>query len=310
MIKKYHGVIPAIISPVNEDETIDVFGYQRLLDYCIEGGLHGIFAAGTNGETLALTQSERNKVIKVTLDHVNGRVPVIAGVMDSSTKRVVENIKALEDMGGTCVAVTSIFYDRHTSQDVTIRHFEKILKETNVDVFVYNIPPFTGIKLTPATVIKIAGLDDRIVGYKDSSGAYAEFLQVVAKFKNTPFSCLQGITGTAMSSLLMGADGYVPALAPAFPRLFADSYEAAISGDLELTYKYNNLIMETSKLLGMTINATAATKYAISLRGFTDKRVIYPQDTIQPHEEEMISQKVAEIDSIYASLKSELKVTL
>lgn len=307
MKKTYQGIIPPIISPVDQKENIDCEGYKALLEYCIENGLHGIFVAGTNGETMALTQNQRETIIALTLKQVNGRVPVIAGVMDSSTKRVIENIKALEAMGGTCAAVTPIFYDRHTSQDETIRHFEKILKETETDLVIYNIPAFTGIRLTAETVIKIAELDDRVVAYKDSSGAYGDFMKVLSKYEATPFSVMQGVTPQALSSVLMGADGFVPALAPAFPKMFVSAYNAAKAGDIGLTKQYNRLIMESSKILGMTANATAATKFAISLRGFTDKRVIFPQDTISREEEENIRKKLEEIDTDYQRIEGSHK---
>jgi len=302
--KKYFGIIPPIITPVDEKENVDEQGFRGLLDYCVDNGLHGIFVAGTNGETMALTQAERNRAIKIALDQVNGRVPVIAGVMDSSTRRVIENIKALEDMGGTCAAVTSIFYARHTSQDETVRHFEKILKETNVDLIIYNIQPFTGLNLSAATVQKIAALDDRVVGYKDSSGSFGEFVQVLSRYKDTPFSVMQGITPQALSAVLLGADGFVPALAPCFPEMFVSAYEAARDKNVELTWKYNELIRESSKILGMSKNATAAAKYAISLRGFSDKRVIWPQDFTLPEDEAKIKDKVAEVDAMYEALKN------
>lgn len=305
MDKKYHGIIPPIVTPIDSNENVDEEGFRALLDYCIDGGLHGIFVAGTNGETMQLTQAERNKAIKIALDQVNSRVPVIAGVMDSSTRRVIENIKALEDIGGTCAAVTSIFYDRHTSQDETIRHFEKILKETNVDLIIYNIPPFTGVKLNAATVLEIAALDKRVVAYKDSSGAYAEFMRVLSVYRDTPFGVLSGVTGQALSAVLMGADGFVPALGPAFPEMFVSAYEAAKKKDVDLTRKYNELIRHSSMILGMTKNGTAAAKYAISLRGHIDKRVIMPQDIISKDEEEKIEEKVKEVDEMYKALKAD-----
>lgn len=303
MDKKYHGIIPPVISPVKSDETIDVEGYKALLDYCIEGGLHGIFVAGTNGETMALTQKERNKIIGVTLEHVSDRVPVIAGAMDSSTKRVIENIKEIEAMGGRCAAVTPIFYDRHTSQEESVRHFSRILDKTSLDIIIYNIPAFTGIKLNADTVIKISNLDKRVVAYKDSSGSYAEFMRVLSTFENTGFSVMQGVTGQALSAVLMGADGFVPALAPAFPEMFVDAYNTAREGNIELTKKFNKLIMKSSEILSMCKNATAAAKYAISLRGFTDKRVMWPQDMIRPLEEERIKKHFKEVEDEYAQLK-------
>lgn len=304
MNKKYHGIIPPIISPIDENENIDVYGYKALLDYCVEGGLHGIFVAGTNGETMALTQKERNKIIRVTIDHIAGKIPVIAGAMDTSTRRVIENIKEIEYSGGTCAAVTPIFYDRHTSQDETVRHFERILSETSIDLVIYNIPAFTGLKLNADTVIKIAKLDKRVVAYKDSSGSYAEFMQVLNEFENTNFSVMQGVTGQALSAVVMGADGFVPALAPAFPEMFVSAYNAAKEKNVDLTKKYNSLIMESSKILKMSKNATAAAKYAISLRGFTDKRVVFPQDTLLQEEEVIIKNKFYEIEKAYIDIKN------
>lgn len=188
MAKKYHGVIPPIITPVNSDETVDEAGFRSIIDYCLEGGLHGLFVAGTNGDTMALTQKERNHAIQIALDQVHGRVPVMCGVMDTSTKRVIENIKALEQMGGSCAVVTPVFYDRHTSQDETVRHFEEILKATSIDLALYNIPPFVGTKVDAATVIKITELDKRVVAYKDSSGAFTDFQQVLSHYRDTDFA--------------------------------------------------------------------------------------------------------------------------
>lgn len=303
--KKYHGIIPPIISPVREDESIDTKGYEKLLEHCIRGGVHGIFVAGTNGETMALTQKARNEIIAITLEKVDGRIPVIAGVMDTSTKRVVENIRELEKLGGTCAAVTSIFYDRHTSQDETVRHFDSILSKTNLDIAVYNIPTFTGIRLTADTIIKIAGLDDRIVAYKDSSAHYVDFLKVLNRCRGDGISILQGVTGHAMSSLLMGADGFVPALAPVFPELFVSAYEAGKGKNIERIRRYDDLLMKSSAILGMTKNATAAAKYAISLLGHTRKEIIFPQDSITGSEEESIRMKVSEINREYSLLKKE-----
>ena len=309
MVKKYHGVIPPIITPVNSDETVDEGGFRQIIDYCIDGGLHGLFVAGTNGDSMALTQKERNHAIQIALDQVRGRVPVMCGVMDTSTKRVIDNIKALEQMGGTCAVVTPVFYDRHTSQAETLRHFERILRETSVKLALYNIPPFVGTKVDAATVIKIAELDRRVVAYKDSSSAFADFQQVLSHFKNNPdFSVLQGITPHAMTSILLGADGFVPALSVCFPQMFVSAYEAAACRNIELALAYDDLIRESSKILKMTKNATAATKFAVSLRGFTSDLVISPQDPILESEKDAIRTAVANIDARYLALRAQYTV--
>lgn len=302
MIKKYHGVIPPIITPVDENENVDEEGFRALIEHCIEGGLHGIFVAGTNGECMQLTQKERNRAIRIALDQAKGRIQVVCGIMDSSTRRVIDNLKELEDMGGTCGVVTSIFYARHTSQDESIRHFEAISKASDIDLLIYNMPSMTNLAFTPATVMTIGDMD-HVMGYKDSAPNYGAFMQVLAKYKNTPFACLQGVTAQAVSALLMGADGFVPALAPLFPEMFVDAYEAGISGDTERAWRYNELIRESSKILGMSKNMTAAAKYAISTLGLTDKRIIRPQDGTTPAEEEKMDKQIALVNELYAKEK-------
>ena len=105
MTKKYIGVIPPIITPVDEHENVDEKGFRKLISHCIENGIHGIFVAGSNGECLALTQAERDRAIKIAIDETAGRVPVMAGVMDSSTRRVIEMLAAglpYKDVADAC----------------------------------------------------------------------------------------------------------------------------------------------------------------------------------------------------------------
>ncbi len=305
MNKKYYGVIPPIITPVDARENVDEEGFRKLIDHCMDGGLHGIFVAGSNGECMALTQKERDNAIRIAVEQCGDRVPVMAGVMDTSTRRVIENIKKLEQLGGTCAVVTSIFYARHTSQDETIRHFEQISRETNVDVMIYNIPMFTNLKLTVNAMQEIAKFD-RVVGIKDSSGDFAAFQQLMTHFAGKDFAMLQGTTAYAMVSMLLGSDGFVPSIAPVFPELFVEAFEAGRSGDIGLAMKYDVLLRETSKILGMTKNATSANKFAISTLGYTDKRVIAPQDSILPEEEKKIIAKIAEVHEMHAALKASL----
>lgn len=293
-MKKYFGVIPPIITPIDENEDVDEKGFRRLLRHCVDKGLHGIFVAGTNGETMALTQEQRDRAISIALDEVGDSIPVMAGVMDTSTRRVVENIKRLEQMGGTCAVVTPIFYARHTTQDETIRHFEKITRESKIDIVIYNIPPFTGLSMTFDTVKRIASMD-HIVGYKDSSGNFPDFVKCLMYFKGKDFCLLQGSTALAAASMLMGADGFIPSIAPLFPSLFIELYEAGKAGNIARTMEINELIAETSAILSMSKNQISANKFAISRLGFTSKRVIAPLEPLSLEEERKICEKIDEI---------------
>ncbi len=185
-----------------------------------------------------------------------------------------------------------------------MRHFEQILKETSVDLVIYNIPAFTGQTLTAATIKRIAALDSRVAGYKDTSNNFADFSLLLDELGDTPFCMLQGASNLAMPAMLLGADGFVPAMATCFPQLFVDAYEAGKCRNLPLAKAYAELMRRCGKVLAMSKNATASAKYAISLRGFTRKDVIMPQDGTLPEEEAAIREAVAQIDADYADLKS------
>lgn len=283
MKQKLFGVVPPIITPVDEYERVDEKGLRLLIDHCIDHGIHGLFVCGSNGECMALTQAERDRAIRIALDECAGRVPVIAGVMDSSTKRVIENVKRFEDMGGQTAVVTPVFYARHAAPDETVRHFEDISAATEADLMIYNIPMFTGQNLTADTVIRISQID-RVTGVKDTSGSLPAFIRLLNHFKGTDFRVLQGSTNLAVPSMLMGADGYVPSLAPLFPKAHIMVYEYGKARDIDNAMKWGAILDEICKIYPMAKSQTASTKYAMSTLGFTDKRVIRPSEPITAEE--------------------------
>lgn len=285
---KYFGVIPPIVTPVDAYEHVDESALRKVVQRCKETGLHGVFVAGSNGECMALTQKERNRAIRIVLDEAGTDYPVMCGVMDSSTQRVIENIKALEDMGGSVAVVTPIFYARHATPEETLIHFEEILKHTSLDLMIYNIPMFTGCKLSAKSIIGIAELSPRVVGVKDTCGDFPQFIQLLRRFKNTSFSVLQGATNLAAASMLLGADGYVPSLAPVFPVPHLKVYEHGKQGEIEKTMEWNDVLMDVCRLYPLARSQTASTKYAMSKLGFMDPRVIRPSEPITQEEREKI----------------------
>lgn len=294
MSKEIIGVIPPIITPIDEHEKVDEKGLRLLIDHCIEHGIHGIFVCGSNGECMSLTQEQRDRAIKIALDECAGRVPVIAGCMDSSTQRVIENIKRLEDMGGRTAVVTPVFYARHATQEETVRHFEEISKHTSADLMIYNIPPFTGQNLTADTIIKISQID-KVIGVKDTSGNFPAFIKLLNHFRGTDFLVHQGSTNLAAPSMLMGADGYIPSLAPLFPKAHLKLYEYGRAGDIENTIKWGAIVDEICKLYPMAKSQTASTKYAMSKLGFVDKRVCQPTEPITADEMKRIDAHIEKL---------------
>ena len=299
MQKKFFGVVPPIITPINQNEKVDEAGFRRLLSHCIATGIHGIFVAGTNGETMALTQAERDRAISIAINECAGKIPVMCGVMDSGTVRVIENIKRLEQMGGEAAVVTPAFYAKNVTQDEILRHFEQISHHANIDLYIYNIPPYSGATITADTVFTISKMD-HIKGYKDSSGNLADFIKCVNYFKNTDFVLLQGISNLAAPAILAGGDGYVPSIAPLFPELYCGVYQYAAMGDVKNTMRYNEILMEAQKILSMSKNPLSSNKYALSLLGFTSAQVLEPTMPVTWQEGEAIKKKAEKVFELAA----------
>lgn len=295
MKQKIYGVVPPISTPIDEHEHVDEKALRKLIDHCIDKGLHGIFVCGTNGECLGLTQTERNRAIKITLDQVAGRVPVLAGCMDTSTARVIDNIKAFEQMGGQTAVVTPEFYSRHSTPDETIRHFEQVAKHTEADIFIYNIPPFTGNTISPKAVFEMATFD-HIVGYKDTSGQFGDFLRCLNHFRGTDFMLFQGMTQLAGVSLLMGADGFIPNISPVVPELCLKVYDYAKAGDIEKLKVYCELLLEAQDSFSNAKYGIAACKAACSMLGFMDQRMCQPSEPVTPEQKEKIRQALQRVE--------------
>ena len=294
MSKEIIGVIPPIITPIDEHEKVDEAGLRKLINHCIDHGIHGIFVCGSNGECMSLTQAQRDRAIQIALDECAGRVPVIAGCMDSSTQRVIENVQRLEEMGGTTAVVTPVFYARHATQEETVRHFEEISKNTNANLMIYNIPAFTGQSLTADTIIKISKID-KVIGVKDTSGNFPNFIKLLNYFRGSDFLVHQGATNLAVPSMLMGADGYIPSLAPLFPQAHLKLYEYGKAGDIENAVKWGAIVDEICKLYPMAKSQPAPTKYATSTLGFVDKRVCQPTEPITEEEMKRIDAHIEKL---------------
>lgn len=302
MTKKYTGIIPPIPTPIDERENVDEVALRNLVEHTIETGMDGIFVAGSNGECMGLTQSERDRAIKIVLDQTKGRVPVLAGVMDTSTRRVIENCKRLEDIGGTAAVVTPIFYSRSTNPSETIRHFEMISACTNLDLLIYNIPSYTHNILSPDTVFELAKID-HVVGYKDSSNQMSDMIKCLNHFKGSDFCILQGMVRLAAVSVLLGADGMIPSIATVFPRVCREVFKASKSRDIERMMFWNEIMDRCMEVCSMSSNGTSSTKCALSATGLLSNRMTAPLEPVSESEKEKIYQTVASLQSLIDSIE-------
>ena len=229
-MSKFFGVVPPVVTPLNDDFSVDYASYTRVLEYLIDGGCHGLFALGSTSEVVFYDDAERRKILEHTVKVANGRVPVIAGVIDPTTDRVIRHAQTAKSVGVDAVVVTAPFYTL-TSQAETIDHFRIIRDAVDVPLIAYDIPVCVHTKLARQTVVTLAQ-EGTIIGLKDSSGDDGNFRYALSDLAgNKDVFLMTGSEIVVDNALQMGAHGVVPGLANVDPAGYVRLWDAAQRGD-------------------------------------------------------------------------------
>src|SRR3954465_4759585 len=187
---RLRGIIPPICTPLTGEGAIDVPSVHRLIDYLLANGVHGVFAFGSTGECTSLTARQRETMLAAVIAAVHGRAPVLIGVMDTSTERVIEQGLAARAAGAAALVVAAPFYFR-TTQAETIEHFRLVHAAVDLPIMAYDIPNTVVIKLESATIRQLYE-EGVIIGLKDSSGVVDAFRNTLLRLRNTDFRAFTG----------------------------------------------------------------------------------------------------------------------
>lgn len=224
------GVIPALVTPLDRNGEIQESGLRDVLDYVIEGGVHGVFVLGSSGEIYALNSTQKRRVVEITVEHVAGRVPVYAGASEITTRDCIATAQMVNDIGGVSALSVLTPYFVTPTQAELIRHYRAIAASTELPVILYTNPGRTQVNLEPETVFELAEIDN-IVGIKDSSGD-RQLLERFITDRPNGFSVLVGRDTLILEGLRNGADGAIASTANVAPALVAGIYEAFRAGDI------------------------------------------------------------------------------
>ena len=237
------GIIPPILTPMNDDESINEAELRNHVNRMIDAGVSGIFAFGTNGEAYALSHKEKVQVLKIVVDETKKRVPVYAGTGCVTTKETVTLSKEAEEIGADILSVI-VPYFAAASQDELYDHFKTVAEAVKIPVVLYNIPARTGNALAPATVARLAKDVPNILGAKDSSGNFDNMKQYIELTSDIgkDFSVLSGNDSLILPALMFGGKGGIAGCANVFPHTMVEIYEAFTAGDIERAKKVQDSI--------------------------------------------------------------------
>jgi len=224
------GVLPAVVTPLTAKGSIDEKTLRRLVNYLIDGGVHGLFVVGTVGEFYGLTPEEKREVVQISVDEAKKRVPVYAGAGAITTRECVMLTNIAEESGADAVSVLTPMFISPNQEELYL-HYKTIAQNTSLPVLLYNNLPRTGVNITPATAARLAEIDN-VVGIKDSSGDFTLTAEYIRETRDKCFSVMAGRDTLIHACLCHGGAGAIAACANVAPRLVADIYDKYVAGDL------------------------------------------------------------------------------
>ncbi|MFW5904451.1 MAG: 4-hydroxy-tetrahydrodipicolinate synthase [Candidatus Saliniplasma sp.] len=287
---RFEGIFPAAITPFDEDENLDESKLTEFLDFLIDGGVHGIYLLGTNGEAPLLDMDEKKRVIKLAVEHIDGRVPVVCGTMSNSTKKTIELSRWAEKKDADAVHVIIPYYFP-SPRDTLVKHFKKISSEVDLPIFIYSIPQRTGNDIDMQTLKELSEIDN-VVALKDSSGNLEFFYNAAQETEN--LQLFGGNDSLIYSYLTLGGNGSVTAVGNIFPELVSSVYENFTDGEFEEAKRAQDKVMKISNLVkdGPYLSGV---KTALKLRGMDFGEVRGPLEPFSPKQIESLEKGLKDL---------------
>lgn len=222
------GIIPAIVTPFTADEEVNEQALRQLVRRMVKGGVHGVFALGTNGEFFSLSFEEKVRVAEIVVDEVNGKVPVYLGAGAVSTRETIQLAQAFAKAGADALSVITPYFLPYTQPEM-VDHFTRLAAATDLPIVLYNIPARAGTAINPPTLAQLAKIPN-IVGVKDSSGNFDNILKYISA-TGADFSVLAGTDSLILPALMSGGQGAIAATANLLPEVVVSIYENWQKGD-------------------------------------------------------------------------------
>lgn len=241
-ISRFNGVHTALITPFTATDNLDTEAYKRLVNFQIENGVSGLVPCGTTGESPTLSHDEHDRVIQLTVEYSNGRVPVIAGTGSNATSEAIRLSKHAQCVGADAVLLVNPYYNKPTQKGLYL-HFKAIADSVDIPCIVYNIKGRSGVNVETDTLVALANDCSNINAVKEASGSIIQMEDVV---RRTPsdFITLSGDDNMSLDLIEKGGNGVVSVASNLFPRQMSDMVRLALEGKMEEARAIENTLAD------------------------------------------------------------------
>lgn len=289
-MNKFHGTGVALVTPFKTDGSVDYSALKTVIDYNINGGVEYIVSLGTTGEASTLTSDEKKSVWETTVAHINGRIPLVAGIGGNNTAEVIKDLKRFNSTGFDAILSVCPYYNKPTQEGI-YQHYKAIAGESELPLILYNIPGRTGINMTAETTLRLAHDFTNIIGMKEASGNFEQFNWII-KDKPEDFLFISGDDPITLPLVAMGAAGVISVIGNALPRIFSTMVRMCLDGKfIEAQPLHHSMTVITG--LFFAEGNPAGVKAALKLLGICDDKLRLPLVSVSKTTEQKIMEQLS-----------------
>jgi len=246
-MNKLIGTGVALVTPFKNDLSVDHDALRNIVNFNIENGTNYLVIMGTTGESVTVTKSEKQEIIKIISETNNGRLPLVLGIGGNNTAEVVNEIKNTDLSNITAILSVSPYYSKPT-QEGLYQHFKAVSEASPVPIILYNVPGRTSKNMLPETTLRIARDFENIVAVKEAGNNQQQYLELI-KDKPEDFLVISGDDDLALGAVLAGGAGVISVIGQAFPKDFSQMIQLGLQGKAKEAYKLHFKLMDVTSMI-------------------------------------------------------------
>jgi len=292
-MNKFRGTGIAIITPFNDDLSVDYAALSNLVNFNINNGTDYIVISGTTGESVTITKEEKKEIIKTIIKANNGRVPLVLGIGGNNTANVIEEIKSTDLSGIDALLSVSPYYSK-PQQEGIYQHFKAISKASPIDIILYNVPGRTSSNMSPETTIRLAKDFENIIAVKEAGNNVHQYLKLL-RDKPENFLIISGDDDLVLGVVLAGGAGVISVLAQAVPKQFTRMINLGLEGKAKEAYDMHFQLMDLTSLI-FSENNPAGIKAVLEALDLSKSTVRLPLVEASKELKKNIAQALQKLD--------------
>jgi 4-hydroxy-tetrahydrodipicolinate synthase len=287
---QFKGAFTALVTPFSNGQ-LDEDAYRKLIEWQIQSGINGVVPCGTTGESATMSHDEHKRVIRICVDQVKGRVPVLAGAGSNNTAEAVELTRFAKEAGADGALLITPYYNKPT-QEGLYQHFKRIASEVSMPFIVYNVPGRTSVNLLPPTVARLNKDIPDVIGIKEATGDLNQVSQVL-EYCGPDFQVLSGDDFTVLPLLSVGGCGVISVVSNILPDKMSGLCAAWFKGDLAKARELHFFLASFARMMFIETNPIPA-KTALSLMGRIKLEMRLPLTPLSPANAETLQKFLAD----------------